>query len=206
MIAEGGKKEGRKWEKELKKERVSGEVLSARVSFLRPAIACVCAQCVSSVVKRQSVEHCSLLCATFDLYGGADTAAVVYRDNQIVSLSEESEVTAGNDREDGCEGGGVRDREGEAGSITDIVIGLSGILLRAIDGDVISGRDPLLMEGVVSSVLLLLQTEGVSVKAVSSTLHKMVQVCKSLPALLNKNFVFLLFVVLRLTQVYCCCF
>lgn len=182
MVAEDGNEGRRKWEKELKKkERVSGEVLSARVSFLRPAIAGVCAQCVSSVVKRQSVEHCSLLCVTFDLYGGAETAAVVYRDNQIVSFLGESEVTAGNGREDGCEGGGVeeegvRDREGEAGSITEIVISLSGILLRAIDGDVISGRDPLLMEGVVSSVLLLLQTEGVSVEAVSSTLHKMVQV------------------------------
>ena len=41
---------------------------------------------------------------------------------------------------------------------------------------VISGRDPRLIEGVVSSILHLLQVQGVSKEAAYSTLHKMVQV------------------------------
>ena len=160
---------------------MSGEGLKTRMSFLRPAIAGVCSQCVSSVVRRQSVEHCSMLCEILDLYGGTQTATLVYRDNQIASLLGESGETTGSGRGDGAGGeeevkkeDGVRVEEGgkrEAGSITEIVV-----LLRAIDGSVISGRDPRLMEGVASSVLLLLQMAGVSVEAVSATLHKMVQV------------------------------
>ena len=165
---------------------MSGEGLKTRMSFLRPAIAGVCSQCVSSVVRRQSVEHCSMLCEILDLYGGTQTATLVYRDNQIASLLGESGETTGSGRGDGAGGeeevkneDGVRVVEGgerEAGSITEIVVCLSGCLLRAIDGSVISGRDPRLMEGVASSVLLLLQMAGVSVEAVSATLHKMVQV------------------------------
>ena len=162
---------------------MSDEVLSARMTFLRPAIAGVCAQCVSSVVKRQSVEHCSMLCEILDLYGGTETATLVYRDNQIASLLEENGETAGNSKEDGgeveeevkIEGGGEEGKR-EAGSITEIVVCLSSCLLRAIDDSVISGQDPRLMEGVAGSVLHLLQIQGVAVEAVSATLHQMVQV------------------------------
>ena len=175
-----------------KKRKMSGEVLSGRISFLRPAIAGVCAQCVSSVAKRQSVEHCSLLCLILRMYGSAETAAMVYRDDKVVSLLGESGRSTGGGvagREGGGEGegeemktgrreGGLRlgEEDGEGCSVTEIVIRLSDCLLRAIDGSVISGRDPRLMEGVVSSILLLLQIEGVSFEAVPVSLHKMVQV------------------------------
>ena len=99
--------------------------------------------------------------------------------------------------EDGEEGGGVGGREGreegelgEEGksegrgrgegvqqlSVTEVVVYLSGCLLGAMDDDVISGCDPLLVEGVVSSILLLLQTEGVSMETVTKLLHQIVQV------------------------------
>ena len=186
MVFEAGEREAKQVKDEKKRRKMSGEELRTRMCFLRPAIAGVCAQCVSSVVRRQSVEHCSMLCETLDLYGGAETATLVYRDNQIAILLGENGETTGSSREDGAEGeeevkveDGVRVKEGgkrEAESITEIVVCLGGCLLRAIDGGVISGRDPRLMEGVASSVLLLLQMEGVSVEAVSATLHKMVQV------------------------------
>ena len=175
---------------ELEKGREqSGEELSARVSFLRPAIAGVCAQCVTSVVGRQSVDHCSLLCTALEMYGGPDTVGVVYRDDQITSLLEEG---GGALRENGGSMEGERDTGRQAGavemveedvaekreehSVTEMAVCLSSCLLRAIDSSVISGRDPRLIEGVVSSILHLLQVQGVSKEAAYSTLHKMVQV------------------------------
>ncbi|CAI8053590.1 E3 ubiquitin-protein ligase listerin [Geodia barretti] len=142
-VFEAGEKEAKQVKEEKKRRKMSGEGLKTRMSFLRPAIAGVCSQCVSSVVRRQSVEHCSMLCEILDLYGGTQTATLVYRDNQIASLLGESGETTGSGRGDGAGGeeevkkeDGVRVVEGgerEAGSITEIVVCLSGCLLRAID-------------------------------------------------------------------------
>ena len=61
---------------------------------------------------------------------------------------------------------GVREEgDQDGGSVTEVVVGLTDCLLRAMDSRVISGRDPQLVEGVVSSALHLLRTEGVSQRA-----------------------------------------
>ena len=179
-----------KCEDEKLEKKVSGKVLDARVSYLRPAIAGVCAQCVSSVVERQSVEHCSLLCMVLELFGGAETVKMVPADSHIAGLlggKRESDsgwlAEEGKDsekRERGAVGTGVSEgvrEEGDqdGGSVTEVVVGLTDCLLRAMDSRVISGRDPQLVEGVVSSALHLLRTEGVSQRAVCDTLHRMVQ-------------------------------
>ena len=78
-------------------------------------------------------------------------------------------------------GEGKREGEGttvgeDPCSVCEAVVHLNSWLLRAIDRSVISGRDPQLVEGVVSCVLLLLYTEGVSMETVTDTLCRIVQV------------------------------
>ena len=188
------------------KERTLSEVtLSFRTSFLRPAIAGLCARCIATVVRRQSIEHCSLLSVALRLYGDEETVSRICDDDQIRCLSSGIKKVEGNGRrgeEENGEGEGERGdgeggREGEEGGeegdrrkvciegrgggpdpcgVTEVVVYLSDCLLRAIDGKVISGCVPQLMEGVVTSILLLLKIEGVSIEAVTNILYRMVQV------------------------------
>ena len=197
--------------------------LTARLSFLRPAIAGLCSQCIVAVVGRGSVEHCSLLCVALRLYGEAETVLKINKDNRIRALlgegagtGSESEVWGEAGDEGMEEGGGggrggkpsrdgesgengevrerrdgdkarvkdgvqVTQREGDEGEatytgVTKVVVCLSNCLLKAIDGSLIRGSDPQSVEGVVGSILLLLQIEGVSIPAVTNLLHQMVQV------------------------------
>ena len=189
------------------KRQQEDKVLRTRVSFLRQAIAGLCAQCMSVVIKRQSVEHCSLLCIALELYGGPETVISICNDNLIMSL-----LDIGGERGGERDRGGEGDGEGEEGVVVDdkgserdsvvpregggddgrgtiadadqhgvneMIVQLTSCLLRAIDCDVISGRDPLLIGGVVSCILLLLQTESVSMDIVTDTLCKIVQVGKA---------------------------
>ena len=189
------------------KRQQEDKVLRTRVSFLRQAIAGLCAQCMSVVIKRQSVEHCSLLCIALELYGGPETVISICNDNLIMSLLDIGGERGG-ERDRGGEGDGERgegvvvddkgserdsvvpregggdDRRGtfadaDQRSVNEMIVQLTSCLLRAIDCDVISGRDPLLIGGVVSCILLLLQTEGVSMDIVTDTLCKIVQVGKA---------------------------
>lgn len=157
------------------------ELLTTRKSFLRPAIACLCAHCIVTIVKKRSIEHCTLLCVALRLYGEGETVVSVGGDNHVRILRKslrtghiEGMVAEGQEGGEGEERGG----EGEGGkpSVTEVVLQLSDCLLGAIDETVISGCDPQLTEGVVSSILLLLEIEGVATEAVTDFLDQLVQV------------------------------
>ena len=228
---EDGSVEEEKYGEEQRKKEIE-LVLKTRKSFLRSTIACVCAHCITTVARRRSVEHCTLLCVALRMYGDAETVVRIQDDNQTRFIAGvmgggrgESEavgdlgsvvVDSGGEREGrgkgegngGDEGEGLTGEVGDRGemgdrrevgdggkvgengkreergrgegvqqlSVTEVVVYLSGCLLGAMDGSVISGCDPQLVEGVVSSILLLLQTEGVSLEAVTKLLHQIVQV------------------------------
>lgn len=177
---------------EARDERQGGEhvkkteelTLTTRKSFLRPAIACLCAHCIVTIVKKRSIEHCTLLCVALRLYGEGETVVRVGGDNHVRVLRKslrtgghiEGMVAEGQEAAEGE--GEERGGEGEGGkpSVTEVVLQLSDCLLGTIDETVISGCDPQLTEGVVSSILLLLEIEGVATEAVTDFLDQLVQV------------------------------
>ena len=177
LVPEEARDEAQRGERAKKTEELA---LTTRKSFLRPAIASLCAHCIATIVKKRSIEHCTLLCVALRLYGEGETVVRVGGENHVRLLLRKSLRTGahieGMVAED--EEGGERGGEGEGGklSVTEVVLQLSNCLLGAIDESVISGCDPQLVEGVVSSILLLLEIDGVTTEAVTDFLDQLVQV------------------------------
>lgn len=180
LVPEEARDETQRGERAKKTEELA---LTTRKSFLRPAIASLCAHCIATIVKKRSIEHCTLLCVALRLYGEGETVVRVGGENHVRLLLRKSLRTRAHIEgmvAEGQEGGEEEERggEGEGGkpSVTEVVLQLSDCLLGAIDESVISGCDPQLVEGVVSSILLLLEIEGVTTEAVTDFLDQLVQV------------------------------
>ena len=170
--------EERDEEEQTMKKPESG--LNERKGFLRPVVASLCAHCIAAVCRKQSVEHCTLLGVALGLYG--ETGTVMRIDKEVwtrfPSLLEQErdgkkcEATVGEEkREDRVEG-----EVGVKPNVTEVVVCLSGCLFGGVDASVISGCDPRLVEGVVSSILLLLQIDEVSASIATAFLERIILV------------------------------
>ena len=168
--------EERDEEEQTMKKPESG--LNERKGFLRPVVASLCAHCIAAVCRKQSVEHCTLLGVALGLYG--ETGTVMRIDKEVrtrfPSLLEQErdgkKCEAATGEEDRVEGEEV----GVKPNVTEVVVCLSGCLLGGVDASIISGCDPRLVEGVVSSILLLLQIDEVSASIATAFLERIILV------------------------------
>ena len=116
VVEEREPEEGRTEGEQKHEEQMPEFVLSNRKSFLRPAIASLCARCIATVVRKQSIEHCTLLCVALELYREAETVVKVHEEYHTRFPSGQSDRTEskGGSKDGGVESGrGDTRKEGE---------------------------------------------------------------------------------------------